>query len=412
MEIQTNGTEMKKLDDHIKEQVEMILLAKANDPDVVAKANLQTKYAESMAGAIMDANSKGQKIESGLDQFSKFAMVVLRSNNDPEKAVAIAEKQYPKNTFLQGCFKALTVSNPSEGGFAVPEVLSSDIIQVLYPKLAYSKLGSRRIDMPNGNLTLPRFNVRASSGYIGEAAKAADTKPILGALKGSAKKLAALIPISNDLIRGANPSFDAFVRDDLIMSLQLARDYAAFYGPGTASSPAGIDTQLTSAESIGSASTVFTADTPASMKGLLMAKDVPGISMGWAFNGYHWSWLYNLKTSTGAYIFRDEMNAGKLLGDPFVVCNQIYSDNLAGGTAPTSSNYGDMFYGDWSEFIEFVQLDMELMASKEASYVNSDGNTVSAMQQDMTVLRALSLHDFGLRHKESFVKSRNKYSLT
>jgi hypothetical protein len=106
------------------------------------------------------------------------------------------------------------------------------------------------------------------------------------------------------------------------------------------------------------------------------------------------------------------MNTGKLLGDPFVVCNQIYSDNLAGGTAPTSSNYGDMFYGDWSEFIEFVQLDMELMASKEASYVNSDGATVSAMQQDMTVLRALSLHDFGLRHKESFVKSRNKYSLT
>jgi HK97 family phage major capsid protein len=404
--------QMKALDKYIEEKMDAYLASKANDPEVQKKAALQTKYAEAMADAQLGASAKGQTAESGLDQFGKFAMGILKSNNNPEQALAWAEKTYPENKFLHGCFKALTTGTPSEGGFAVPEVLSSDVIKFLYPKLAYSKLGARRIDMPNGNLTLPRFDAKSTCSYIGETGAAGDTKPTIGSVRGSAKKLAALIPVSNDLIRNANPSFDSFVRDDLINSMQLFRDYTAFYGAGTANAPAGIKTQLTSAEKIGSSSTVFTADTPANMKGLLMAKNVPMIAPGWVFNGYHWSWLYSLKTSTGAYIFRDEMNQGKLLGDPFVVSNQIYSDNLAGGTAPTSSNYGEMFYGDWSEFIEFVQLDMELMASKEASYVNSSGSTVSAMQNDMTVLRALSLHDFGLRHKESFVMSTNKYSLT
>jgi HK97 family phage major capsid protein len=408
----TKNDEMKKLDDYIAEKIKAYEDSKADSVTKDAQVNLQTKYAEAFADSQLKAQSQGTGVENGVEQFSKFAMVVLRSGGDKEKALDIVQRSYPDNKLLNGCFKALTTGTPSEGGFAVPEVLSSDIIKFLYPKLAYSQLGSRRIDMPNGNLNLPRFDAKAACSYIGETAKAVDTKPTIGNVRGSAKKLAAMIPVSNDLIRNANPSFDAFVRDDLINSIQLMRDYTAFYGAGTAYSPSGIKTQLTTAEKLGSSSTVFTADTPANMKGLLMAKNVPMISPGWAFNGFHWSWLYNLKTSTGAYIFRDEMNTGKLLGDKFVVCNQIYSDNLAGGTAPTSANYGDMFYGDWSEFIEFVQLDMELMSSKEGSYVNSDGATVSAMQNDMTVLRALSLHDFGLRHKESFVYSQNKYSLT
>lgn len=411
-DIETKNDNMKKLDDYIDAKLKAYEESKANDPNAKAQVELQTKYAAVMADTVLAAQAKGQPTESGVDTFGKFAMIVLRSNNDPQQAMNIAEKTYPEDKQIQGYFKALTTGTPSEGGFAVPEVLSSDVIKYLYPKLAYSKLGGRRIDMPSGNLNLPRFDAKSSCSYIGETGAAADTKPTIGNVHGSAKKLAALIPVSNDLIRNANPSFDSFVRDDLINAMQLFRDYTAFYGAGTAHSPAGIKTQLTSTEKIGSSNTVFTADTPANMKGLLMAKNVPMISPGWAFNGYHWSWLYNLKTSTGAYIFRDEMNKGTLLGDPFVVSNQIYSDNLAGGTAPTSSNYGDMFYGDWSEFIEFVQLDMELMSSKEASYVNSAGATVSAMQNDMTVLRALSLHDFGLRHKESFVLSTNKYSLT
>jgi HK97 family phage major capsid protein len=407
--------ELEKLDEHISKMIDDVLVKRANDPMVKQLADMQTKYGEVFKKSMEDANKKGVQMETGVNLFSKFAMGVLKSGNDPEKALAWAKSAYPDNEQLHGYFKALTVGTPSEGGFVVPEVLSSDIIQFLYPKLAYSKLGARRIDMPNGNINLPRFDARASCSYIGEKKKANETNPVIGNVRGSAKKLAALIPISNDLIRSSNPSFDAFVRDDLVMSLQLARDYYAFYGPGGENSPAGIVTQLTSAEKMGTqgaATTPFTADVPGAIKGGLMSKNVPMISNGWSFNGWVWSWLYNLKTTTGAYIYRDEMNEGKLLGDPYVVSNQMYSSNLAAGTAPTSSDYADIFYGDWSEFLEFVQLDMELMVFKEGSYVDSAGNTVSAASQDLTVLRALSLHDFGLRHKEAFIQGTYGFKLS
>ncbi len=406
------GENTQKLDAYIEQKTAEYLEKMLADPNSKAKAALQSKYADVFAGALEDAAKKQAPLGDRTIKFAKFAKVVLLSGNDFQKALDVSGKVYPDDKELQGYFKALTTSTPSEGGFAVPEQLSSDIIQFLYPKLAYSKLGARRVDMPNGNLNIPRFDARAASSYIGETKPAAATKPTIGNVRGSSKKLAALIPISNDLLRSSNPSLDAFVRDDLVMSLQLSRDYYAFYGPGTQFSPAGIATQLTSSEKMGSTSTALTADVPGAMLGALMAKNIPMISVGWAFNGWIWSWLYNLKTTTGAYIYRDEMNKGMLLGQPFVVSNQIQSSNLAAGTAPTTSDYGDIFLGDWSEFIEFVQLDMELMASKEASFVDESGNTVSAVQNDLTVLRALSLHDFGLRHKESFVQGTYKFSLT
>ena len=405
------GEETKKLDDYIDARVKDILASAESNP---GKAQIQSKYAEAFADAVGDSFKKGRAREDGTVKFAKFAMTVLRANNDMQKAYDLSVKNYPEDKEIQGYFKALTVSTPSEGGFAVPEALSSDIIQFLYPKLAYSQLGSRRVDMPSGNLNLPRFDAKAACSYIGETKAAAATKPVIGNVRGSSKKLSALIPISNDLIRSSNPTLDAFVRDDLVMSLMLSRDYTAFYGAGTVWTPAGISTQLTTSEKTGTegaATTAFTADVPGSMLGMLMSKNIPGVSYGWAFNGWAWSWLYNLKTTTGAYIYRDEMNKGTLLGKPFVVSNQIYSSNLAAGTAPSSSDYCDIFLGDFSEFIEFVQMDMELMSSKEASYVDELGNTVSAVQNDMTILRALSLHDFGLRHKESFVKGTYGFKL-
>jgi HK97 family phage major capsid protein len=405
--------DMKKLDAYIEGKMDSYMAAHANDPDAQKNAVIQGKYAEALGKALIAAEEKGTAVPSGKETFGKFALAVLNSDNDKEKAFAFAKKRYGENALVTGLMgKALESGVPSSGGFAVPEVMASEIIGMLNPNLAYMRLGARKIGMPNGNLTIPRFDARAVCTYTDETGKAGATQPKLGQVKGSSKKLTALIPISNDLILNANADAEAFVRDDVIMSLQLKKDYTAFYGDGTANTPAGITKMIVAANKIGSASEVFTGQTPAIVKGLLMSKNIPGIRFGWVFNGFHWTYLYNLMTSTGHYIFRDEMNKGTLLGDPFVVSNQVYSDNMAAGTAMTSSNYGDLFYGDFSELIEFVQTDMELAVSKDASFVDASGNTVSCFQNDMTALRVISRHDFGLRHDTAFVQSTNKYSAT
>lgn len=401
-----NTLNKETLDQYLETKIAEIMARNANDP---AKAQVQAAHTKAFVEAVADADKKGVKMPAAGDSFGRFAMGILKSYNDPGKALSWAEKTYPDDKALSGYFKALTVSTPSEGGFVVPDVLSAEMIQYLYPQLAFAKLGARRINMPRGNLTLPRFDAAASASYIGETEKAVDTKPTIGTVKGSSRKLAALIPISNDLIRDSDPTFETYVRDDVIMALRLKKDYTAFYGAGTLHTPSGLNTLLPAAQKYGSSGTAFTANVPGTIKGGLLSANVPMSKPGWAFSGWVWTWLYNLMTSTGAYIYRDEMNRGLLLGDPYVVCNQISTSNSG---APSTSDYGDIFYGDWSEFIDFVQVDMELMASKEASYVNSDGNTISAMQNDMTVLRALCLHDFGVRHIASFIKGTYKYSTT
>lgn len=387
----------KTIADLVKESVSTELKSAMD----TAMAEVNKKYADIYAGSRAEEEKKGlKKIEPGI-RLARYAKCVLAAEKSGDLEFW-AKKIYPEDAELAAYTKAaMSVTTPSEGGFFVPEVLSQEIIEYLYPKLVLTKLGARRIDMPNGNLTVPKFNATSAAYYIGENRKATESKATIGNVKLSSKKLAVLVPISNDLIRSASSLADAMIRDDMVMISQLKRDYVAFYGAGTAYTPSGLSTLLTSSEKYGSSSTAFTADIPGYLLGELMGKNVPMLSVGWAFSGRAWAYLYNLKTTTGAYIYRAEMDQGKLLGYPFYVSNQI--SYTAG-----SPGYVDIFLGDFSEFYDAVQMEMQMEASREAAYVDSDGNTVSAFSNDQTVLRLLTLHDYNVRHKESFIQGTYK----
>ena len=365
-------------------------------------AEVQKKYAEIYTSAEAKREQKGYKsLEPGirLARWAKCLAATERGRGDIEYW---AKQIYPDDAELAAYTKtAMSVATPSEGGFFVPEILSSEITPYLYPKLVLTKLGARRVDMPNGNVTIPRFNATSTAYYIGENRAATKSQATIGSVKLSAKKLAVLVPISNDLIRSASPEADAFVRDDMVTISMLKRDYVAFYGAGTLYTPSGLATLLTTTEVYGSSSTAFTADIPGYLVGELLGKNVPMISVGWTFSGRAYAWLLNLKTSTGAYIYRAEMDQGKLLGYPYYVSNQI-------AYTAGSPGYVDIFLGDWSEFLEGVQMEMQMEASREATYVDDTAATVSAFSNDQTVIRCLTLHDYNLRHKESFIQGTYK----
>jgi len=367
-----------------------------------AMAEVQKKYASIYDGAAEERAKKGIKDPEPGIRIARYAKCVLAAETGKGDLEFWAKSIYPNDTELQAYTKtAMSVSTPSEGGYAVPEVLSSEIIQYLYPKLVLTKLGARKVDMPNGNLSIPRFNATSSAYYIGENRAATKSQATLGSVKLSAKKLAVLVPISNDLIRSASPIADAMIRDDMVQISQLKRDYVAFYGAGTLYTPSGLAALLTTTEKYGGASTAFTADIPGYLLGELMGKNIPMISVGWTFSGRAWAYLYNLKTSTGAYIYRAEMDQGKLLGYPFFVSNQI-------AYTAGSPGYVDIFLGDFSEYYDAVQMEMQMEASREATYVDDAGATISAFSNDQTVLRLLTLHDYNVRHKESFIQGTYK----
>ena len=95
-----------------------------------------------------------------------------------------------------------------------------------------------------------------------------------------------------------------------------------------------------------------------------------------------------------------QMDSGKLNGHEFAVSNQL--PNGSGSNRPTN-----VVLGNFSEFMIGRQGSMESEMFREGTVTDEDGNTISAVDQDCTILRIIDLHDFGIRHEESFVIGKN-----
>ena len=65
-------------------------------------------------------------------------------------------------------------------------------------------------------------------------------------------------------------------------------------------------------------------------------------------------------------------------------------------------------FGDFSEFAWGEQTLLELEQSREATYKDSNGNLQSAFANDLTLIRAISRHDFNVKHAVSFVLATYK----
>ena len=87
-------------------------------------------------------------------------------------------------------------------------------------------------------------------------------------------------------------------------------------------------------------------------------------------------------------------------GHEFAVSNQL--PNGSGSNRPTN-----VVLGNFSEFMIGRQGSMESEMFREGTVTDEDGNTISAVDQDCTILRIIDLHDFGIRHEESFVIGKN-----
>lgn len=330
----------------------------------------------------------------------RLAKLQLLSKNDPEKAEKIADQMYPQDKFIKSVLhemstKALGVTVGSEGGFLVPEVLSQEVIPLLYSNTFLFELGTRKLDMPNGNLTIPKLSGGATAYYQGENLPASKSQPKFENLALKSRKMFTLVPTSNDLIRNSSVSADAIIRDDMIQQMKLKLEWASIYGDGTEFVPLGI-TNTTGVQTYGGTA-VISADDPATMVGQLKRKNTPMVSPGWVFNATMEAQIRNLKTTTGAYIYRDEMDTKKtILGIPYRTSEQI-------ATGMDSHQTTIIILADWSEFIFGSEVDFEMMSSQEASYDIGNGQMVSAFSNDQTVLRVLSKHDFGARHPSSFL---------
>lgn len=326
--------------------------------------------------------------------------------HDPDAAAFYASKKYDDNDMARE-FKALAATNPAAGGYLIPEVYLDQIIEMLYAKTVIFELGAQKVPMPSGNLNIPKMTGGARATWGGEQRKIAKSQPSFGNIRLSSKRLEAIVPQTRELLISTSYSADQIFANDLTRRMELGIDFGGMFGKGGEFQPLGIfadkEIEHIDAKAIGNtdladANGKITADFPVYIRSKVLAKNVDDQKLGWVFNSVLEGYLMNMKTTTGAYIYRDEMTAGKLLGFPYKVSNQI---------ATTDDGLTELGFGNWSDMLVGEQMGLETYTTLDGSWVDEAGVQHNAFEENLAATRALMYVDIAARHKESFLHVKN-----
>ena len=326
--------------------------------------------------------------------------------HDPQRAAYFARKNYDDEEMARE-FKAMSVTSPADGGFLIPETYADQIIEMLYPKTVIVELGAQQVPLTNGNLNLPKMTAGSRATWGGEARKIAASSPKYGNIKLSAKRLSAIVPQSRELLMVSTYSADAMFANDLTRRMQLGLDYGGLYGSGTEFQPLGIaknkeveniNAKAMNNPELADTNGKITADFPVYVSSLAFSKNIDDARAGWAMNSLLEGFFKNIKTETGAYIYRDEMAAGKLCGMPYRVSNQI--PTAADGTT-------DLFFGNWSDLLIGDQMGLETYTTLDGTWTDDMGITHNAFDENLAATRATMYDDIGVRPPESFLYCKN-----
>lgn len=368
-------------------------------------APAQRKYSSLFMGGTASAKKQQKSVPPLVNLARAIKCLDVFGRHDPERAEFYAKKYYEDMSMARE-FKAMSATNPTAGGFLIPEVYLDEVIELLYSKTVIKELGARTIPLENGNLNIPRMTSGTRAMWGGEGRKIASTQPAFGNLRLSAKRLEAIVPQTRELLMSTKYSADELFAADLSRRMQLGLDWGALYGTGGEFQPTGIantpgvekiDAKKMDAQY--AADGKLTADFPVYVKSLVMSKNVDDQALGWAFNSFMEGYLKNIKTTTGDYIYRDEMNAGNFLGMPYKVSNQIPTDSKTGCT--------EMFFGNWADLMIGDQMGLETYTTLDGTWTDENGVQHNAFEENLTGTRALMYDDIGVRHVESFAYVHN-----
>ena len=350
--------------------------------------------------ARLEGMNAAERRKTAYGMFGRAVKCINASNGDSERAAFTAEHKFDDKEMARE-FKALSVTSPSDGGYLVPEVYANEIIELLYPSTVIYALGARRLGMTNGNLNIPKIKAGSRALFNGEERKIPKSAPKFGNLKLSAKKLTAIIPMSNDLLRSTSFDNDVIVGQDITQQMALGVDYGALLGTGGEFQPTGImankGVMNVDVTGIGtdyaSNQGVLTAMFPNYLVAAVLKSNTYASGLGFVFNTSVEQYFKSIRDNAGSFIFADEMNAsGTLAGYPYKTTNLI--ETVGGKTS--------IIFGNWNDLVIGEQGALEIETSREASWTDESGQPVSAFENDQTLIRAINNVDAGLRHEESF----------
>lgn len=392
-EEQTSFDDMKaeatRLQAAIRREEEMLALkASAASPVVVPGGNPGTA-----PGATVPATPKAET-KPGVF-VARIAQAVAIGGGDQRAVAAAAEQLYGSE--MGQIVANMEQSTDTKGGFLVDEAYSSDFIDVLRPRVVIRRMGARSIPMPEGNLTTRKKTSGSSASYVGERVPAPTTGATVGQITMSAKRLTALVPITNQLIRRSSMNVQMMIRDDLIEGVAVKEDQQFLRGTGSATAPTGLRNLIAAGNVIAANATVNLVNVTNDLGKLRLAvlqANIPMTQCGYIMSPRSMLYLENLRDGNGNKAF-PEVAEGRLGMYPIGVTTSV-PDNLGTGT-----DESEIYFGDFAQFMIGDTERVAIAASDVAAY--DDGGTIrAAFSNDETVVRLIAEHDTQVRYDTGF----------
>ncbi len=345
------------------------------------------------SGATVPAQA-AEKLEPGM-KFSRFVQAVAATRGQGGlRAVADFSEKTWGSAFAIEAADNMQESVDVQGGFLVNQDYSTDLIDALRPAVAVRRMGAVSVPMPRGNLSTRKQTSTSNATWVGERAAIPTSAPGVDMVKMSAKKLAALVPVSNDLLRYNSIQTDEMVRNDVVREVGIAEDQQFIRGQGSAYAPAGLR-YLAAAANVITANPINVVENVrndlAALRLGLSRNNVPMMRCGYIINPTIEEFLGQLLTTTGALAF-PEISEGRIGAYPFTTTTSV-PDNLG-----TDGNASEIYFADFSQIMIGDALQTTLAVSTEASYVDGQGVTRSAFQNDETLVRVIEAVDLNTRY--------------
>lgn len=306
--------------------------------------------------------------------------------------------------------KALSYLDETVGGALVGPPMQGELIELLRSNEALMQAGARDIGMPpNGRITYPRQTGGATAYWVGQSQTITDSSPGTGDVILTAKKLACLVKIPNELFRFASLSVEQFVREDIARVMQLKLDKSLLEAVGSNVEPKGLINFAINAHT--AAVTSGTGDTfqPEDVGDMISAvEEVNATFKAWIMRPKMYNKVVHRRADAvaandgkGPFMFNtwrqvgDNMNlergkSGMLEGYPVIKSTNVSNVRAKGG----ATNLSYILGGDFADYLLALGGVVEFVLSTQ-------GDT--PFTQDQTWIRGILNADGAPRHEASFV---------
>jgi HK97 family phage major capsid protein len=304
--------------------------------------------------------------------------------------------------------RALNGTVTGEGGALIPQDFMADLIELLRATTAVRGANPMEVGMPMGNLTIPRLAGGATASYQNELDDIAVSQERFDDVNFVAKKLTAMVPVSNDLIRRAPIGVEEIVRDDLVQTIARREDLAFLRGNGTDKGPVGLRSLCLPANLISIPAMPATPAPGDQLTAILAGASAAILQLQngmsrmirptWIMSPTIARFIATARDQVGGFYFKDELQGLKFEGYPIRTTQQIPTNLVIGANTKGT----EVYFVDMADFVIADTYNTVVDASDVAAY--NDGVTmVSAFQRDQSLFRVISEHDCNMRHLQSLV---------